>query len=297
MGRKRTKRYRVLVICGGGIFGYIPAHLIAGTGISTKGSGLADAFGGTSIGGILSLMLASGMRPSEVKQSFVQLSDKAFPDPSVFSKLWPWGPKFNGLGLEEALESLFGNKLLCDIKKPVVIPTIDFEHNKPKIYDNIVEDADMVIPVRTLARMTSAAPTYFPPKDGHIDGGLIANNPVLETAIALKAKKNIPFECMDVLVLGTGHTPQMVRDMDDVASWSSVQWLKPMLNYLTKANEMCSDYMAKEMGFRSYRLFDPVVIESDWDMADPDLIPRLIKRTEEYQEEFNYIFSEFAGLK
>ena len=287
-------RYRILIICGGGIFGYIPARLLAGTGVKRRGYKLADAMGGTSIGGILTLMLMYGYRPNEVLEKFKVLSERAF-HKSWWRSLNPWGPKFNGEGLESSLYSLFSDHKLDHLTKPIIVPTVDFKHNKPKIFDNIVTDSDMDIELRALGRMTSAAPTYFPPKNGHIDGGLLANNPVLETVTAIKSKLGISFKNMDVLVIGTGHMPSVDRDMSKVSRWSSIKWLKPLLNYLTKANEMDSNFIARQIGLGSYTLFNPVVREEGWRMDDPSLIPELDKRTKEHQADFNKIFKKFIG--
>jgi patatin-like phospholipase/acyl hydrolase len=289
---KNNKGYKVLVICGGGIFGYIPAVLLAGTGFNQKGYMMADAMGGTSIGGILSLMYAHGYTPEEVKTKFVELADKTFYRP-WYSALWPWGAKFDGKGLEESLDTLFKERTFGNLKKPLVIPTLDFQHNKPKIYDNMIKDKDFDVLMKDLGRMTSAAPTYFPPKDGHIDGGLLANNPVIETVSAIKSKLNIPFEVMDVLAIGTGHFPRVERDMEAVKKWSAVNWLPPMLKYLTKANEMKSDFVAKQLGLKSYKLYNPVEIDPDWDMDQPELVPKLEKLASVWQNNFNTVFRGF----
>jgi len=252
-----------------------------------------DAMGGTSIGGILTLMLASGYSFQKAHEKFKDMAEKAF-SRSFWSIFDPWGPKFDGVGLENALETIFEDKTLGQLRMPVLIPTLDFQHNVPKIYDNIIKDSDFLIPLKVLSRKTSAAPTYFPPAGESIDGGLLANNPVLETAVALKAKLGIPFNKMDVLVLGTGHYPVVHRDMEEVAGWSSAEWLKPMLNYLTKANELKSNFIAKWVGFKSYRLYDPVTIDTEWDMAEPDLIPELEIRTSPFLSEFRTVFREFV---
>jgi len=286
------KKTKVLIICGGGIFGYIPAKLLASTGFGDNGYEMADVFGGTSIGGILSLMYSFGYTPDEAEFRFIKLAELAF-SRSFWQKFKPWGPKFDGKGIEKALYNLFGDSLYSELHAPAIIPCIDFRHNRPKVYDNIVEDADMDVRVRDIARATSSAPTYFPPHRGFIDGGLTANDPTIITAAAVRNKKKIPFKDMDVLVLGTGNIPDPDRDADKMRSWSSIRWLGELMGYFTKGNEMSTEFISGELGFNSYTYYNPVSIDDSWDMSDTGLINKLDELTEPYTDEFREIFSKF----
>jgi len=282
---------KILVITGGGVFGYIPATLLTNSHLNQHGYEIADVFGGTSVGGILTMMLNYGYKPTELKDIFSKMCLKAFSN-SFWDSLKIFGPRYTGINLEKGLYEIFGEDTFGSLKKPIFISSVDFKHNIPKIMDNITEDEDNHWKLWEISRITSAAPTYFPPYKNYIDGGLIANNPVIITTCGIKDKMGIPFNEMDVFVIGTGSLKDPNRNMNSVKSWSSVQWLMPLLDYLTNANEMCADFEAKQIGFKSYTYFNPVILDG-WDMDRTDILNDLDKLINPYQIEFNKLFRRF----
>ncbi len=91
-----------------------------------------------------------------------------------------------------------------------------------------------------VALRSAAAPTVFPSHQGHIDGGMVANNPsTVAIAMALGHKEPRPaLEDIRLLSVGTGLTPTIVTL--DTQGWGVVQWLlnpfrkpqNPLLNIL-----------------------------------------------------------------
>ena len=80
-----------------------------------------------------------------------------------------------------------------------------FAHNFPGSHhlDELVVD---------VALRSAAAPTVFPSHQGHIDGGMVANNPsTVAIAMALGHKTPRPaLEDIRVLSIGTGLTPTII---------------------------------------------------------------------------------------
>ena len=294
VGRPR-KSYKILIGCGGGIFGYIMAYFLSKTSVAhIKAKDLIYAGGGTSIGGINMLNLGADKNFTQLHEAFIEMGDICF-EKNWRSRFDPWYPSHPDSGLNESLQKALHGRRYGDMNFPIIVPTIDFQHNKPKVYDNIIHDDDVELLAWEIGRSTAAAPTYFVPWKAYIDGGLLANMPVMQTASALKSKKGIPFDRMDIFVMGTGHFPGISRNMRKVCRWSKLHWLSPMLKYLTKANEMNSDFIAKQIGFKSYRYWNPVLLEESWDMDEPELIPQLELRCEAYLEDFEKAFLYFLN--
>jgi len=285
---------KVVIIAGGGVFGYIPSYFISDVLGTEELHPRIDAIGGTSVGGILSLSYASGMNPAAVHESFELLVNQAFPR-KWYTKWKIWGPKYSGRGLNKALLQILGEARLHEMKIPVVVPTVDFEHNKPKVWDNFEGGTDAWTPAWEVARMTASAPTYFPPHNGHVDGGILSNIPVLETVTALKHKKGWRFEDMAVLVLGTGKKALRAHPQKETEKWGATKWLPPMLDYLTFANEQASIFVAKQLGLGSLTIYNPVQLRSAWGMDDPSLLGELEKQCGEYVSSAKTVIRTFLA--
>ena len=283
---------RVLVIAGGGVFGYVPSYFMASTDASVDLHEKIDAIGGTSVGGILSLLYASGMNPEAAHNQFKRLVDKAFPS-KWYTKMKFWGPKYSGRGLEKALYQSIGDESMKDLKLPVVVPSMDFVNNKPKVWDNFEGNVDGWENAWEVGRRTSSAPTYFPPWKGHIDGGLLSNIPILETVSALKHKKGWRFADMSVMVLGTGMKALDKHDVEKIRKWGALKWLMPLLDYLTFANEQSSLFVAKQLGLGRLKVFNPVQLQKGWSMDDPSLLPKLDAACSRFRPSFNDELREF----
>ena len=195
---------KILCIDGGGMCGYIPAYFLAQLEKRT-GKPIAEQFdlmAGTSIGGILTLLLATGQPASECVNFFERYGPKIFPptDPLVELK----GPKYSAKGIEDVLAQVFKDAKLPDCKLPVVVPSLNVVLEAPMIFTS-----ESPHRVAVAARATSAAQTYFPGAylgDGGSavlwDGGNIANNP--SVVAYASAQERWPGEPVCVLSLGCG---------------------------------------------------------------------------------------------
>ena len=202
----RNKGYKVLCLDGGGIRGLISTQILMAIekrcGRKTKD--IFDWISGTSTGGILAVAAALGKDAVEVQRLYFRLKDKVFNGSRPYS----------AAPIEEFLKQEFGeNATMQTISHgPKVLITTTLADRKPmqlhlfKNYEgtssthlasdeNIskkVSSEDSIKklkqklptlqqPLWKVARCSGAAPTYFRPMDKFLDGGLIANNPTLDT--------------------------------------------------------------------------------------------------------------------
>lgn len=99
--------------------------------------------------------------------------------------------KYPADGIESVLDRYFGTTRLKDALTEVLVPSYEIERRVPFFFKSryAKEKPEYDFPMKTVARATSAAPTYFEPvqiitDDGLdyyalIDGGVFANNPAL----------------------------------------------------------------------------------------------------------------------
>lgn len=270
---------KILCIDGGGIFGVIPSYMLSRMRLELPEF---QAYGGTSIGSIIASSYAIGKSYASTHEFFVDASDDIF-HRSFLSRLNPLkSSKYPAKGIDLSLKKWFGNRVMRNVKPHLIIPTYDFKNGKPKIFDNLVPTSDMDKKVWEMCRMSSAAPTYFPPYQGMIDGGIIANNPVVVTAWALHSKLGIPYGEMEILSIGTGFRKTERKGKIH----TKAGWLNPMLEMLTDGNEQVANFGAKQIGIKKYVRFNPVPLEKGWDMDQKNLIPELETLCCKYVEDF-----------
>jgi patatin-like phospholipase/acyl hydrolase len=285
--------YRILSIDGGGVFGIIPAMAIS---MTTTDLSNIDMFAGTSVGSELALAYASGIAPQFVLEEFDRMVH------SVFQRgIWRRmnrvrRPKYSDKYLNAMLQALLTKKL-GEIEPHVVIPTKNLADDRFKVWDNIVEHDDIETPAWEVARMSSAAPTYFSPWKGYIDGGWCANNPTLIAVMAAISKANIPLNRIRVLSLGTGHGPKRSYDPNKMCKWGPVKFLKPLIDGVTKSNEQPVEYQMSILKsyLEGYERFDPITLHKTWEMDDPKSCELLKSRIRAYGIRMAHLWEWFVG--
>ncbi|OIQ93610.1 patatin-like phospholipase [mine drainage metagenome] len=218
----KDRPFRILSIDGGGICGILPASVLAelerrflgGQSISDH----FDMIAGTSTGGIVALALGIGMTAAAIRDVYLERGGVIFPTGSWITRrlrnvrrVVRYGYDANVLEVE--LQRVFQARVLDEAKTRLCIPSFEGLHGEPWIYktphhpDYKTDRYEKLVKV---GLATAAAPTYFRAfeNDGYVmvDGGLWANNPVMNAVVDALTCFDIDRRQVEVLSLGCGET-------------------------------------------------------------------------------------------
>lgn len=228
---------RVLCLDGGGIKGLVMTQMLFVLE-EILGKPIQECFdwiSGTSTGGFLALMICMGKSVQDVQSLYYNLKEKVF----VGGRPYEAGP------LEEILINEFGeDTVMSTIKSPRVMVTSTLadrlppdlhlfrNYQSPMSVLGIQEDNVFMHTqppdkqkIWLAARCSGAAPTYFSASEKFLDGGLVGNNPILDTlteieewnmAVRTKGRESEVFTPTVVVSLGCGKPPVMLVDTVDV---------------------------------------------------------------------------------
>ena len=275
---------RVLSICGGGIFGLMPAMWCEAIEAQT-GKPCAEFFdfiAGTSTGAIIAAGLAAGIPASTIVSLYRDQGGAIFHGSfeRKLTDLWGLsGPKYDAAPLESRLQQHFGNKTLKDATVPLLVPTTQCEPVGAYWFKSW---AGPNIELWKVCRATSAAPYYFPPAeieflDGSkalcADGGMWANNPE-DRAIA-EASALFPGESISLVSMGTGCEPFSVPAKAD---WGAADWAPSFIEMFMQLSEDAAVARSLEAG--TQRIWLDAEIGGDMDDASPENLAALAKAAE-----------------
>ena len=186
-----------------------------------------DFFIGTSAGAISSLGLAVNKMSSV---DLMEIWSEENLNRTMTNSSWEThlgimqiNPKYTNEGKREVLEEFFGEKKIGDAVKPVAVTSYDIEKRIPVLLSSY---GDPNISVVDAGDATSAAPVYYPTAEvgGRylIDGGIVANHPVLHGYVeAKKIYSNTEFV---VLSVGTGLNKRPLKGKDSM-KWGLIGWM------------------------------------------------------------------------
>ena len=260
--------FKVLAVDGGGIWGVIPALILAAIEEQTRHpiSDMFDLVSGTSTGGIIALGLTKPGPDGKADKSandIVQLyaADGRAIFPTSFLQGLHLGAirgaKYDPRGLESTLQQHFGDIRLKDALKPVLIPSYDIEKQIPIFFKSEKAKVDPTydFPMREVVRATSAAPTYFPPTKietgdplnyyALVDGGLVAGNPAL-CAYAEAVKLGKADGGVLMVSLGTGEFKRPIKYADAV-NWGQLEWAQPIISLVLQGSNATVDYQLQQL--------------------------------------------------
>lgn len=175
---------------------------------------------GTSTGAVIALGLAKGYSLKHCQNLYLRIKDELFVGRRPYSNKMIESFFCEIFGEETVMAQLRSKKVIvtasCVQKSPPLLKLfrnytlpVSKAENKALGFDDPGENL-----VWKCARYSSAAPTFFTPKDNFIDGGLISNNPTLDlmsdihiyNAACMKVKKEtVHIGC--IVSLGTGRAP------------------------------------------------------------------------------------------
>ena len=186
-----------------------------------------DFFIGTSAGAITAMALSIAKMNGD---SLLELwSEKTF-ERILDSSLWDSklglmqiNPKYDGKGKEQVLNEYFGNLKLGDAIGDLAIVSYDIEERKPLL---LTSYGNSNISAIDAGHASSAAPIYYPTaRVGNrylIDGGIVANNPVLHGYA--EVKKLYPDSNVKILSVGTGLNKRPLKGKAS-QKWGLIGWL------------------------------------------------------------------------
>jgi len=293
---------KLLLINGGGQFGIIPAYflsLIRGYDFREK----IDCLSGSSIGGILAAGYAAGADPQEIIDVFPEGCREIF-DKRFWATVNPLAsPLYSAEPLEKFINRYVGERTVGDIKRlyphlDTFFAGLDATEDYFKVWDNITGKDDEV-KLKEICRITSAAPTYFDAVnvDGHamLDSGLIDNTMILTTTTGYKSKRHVPFKDMDVLLIGAGYLmdkePLTFKKYDGLNQLGILFDL--IIPYVVTSNELASIFWARNLGFRNFYYFNPVVTKGGLD--ETKLLPETQEECKRWDDEFMKTWNNFLS--
>lgn len=283
----------ILSICGGGVRGLIPLYILKE--IEKKYDkpicNIFDYFAGSSIGTIIiSALLISddGINPKhnceELYVMIESLCKNIFTNSFYYriTTTYGWtGSKYPSDNLEKILNDIFGERKLKDLLRPVCFPTFDGLSQKP-IYFTKDKYGDLLL--TDILRATTAAPTYFDPKEMSMEGtqincseidflnkkhilydsGIVVNNPALVAELhATHDMDIIDKSHIYELCLGTGNSK--VQQPTNNGMWG---WMNSIVGYLFSGfneNEMYQLHLALK---KDNILFVNVEIDAKYNELD-----------------------------
>lgn len=146
-----------------------------------------------------------------------------------------WGPRYDRKAYDSILTEMLGDVYLSQAMKPVLLPSYSLVTGKPRLFSSrecLKNNVDYYM--RDIAGATSAAPTYFSPKEFYdtngerhidIDGGIFANNPASVGAMeAYNLRPELNREDISILSLGTGSV-KLKQMGDSLKSSGSLSWI------------------------------------------------------------------------
>jgi patatin-like phospholipase/acyl hydrolase len=272
-----AESYRILAIDGGGVRGAFAARLLER--LDERAPGFAqtvDLLAGTSTGAIIALGLASGLRPSALRELYEKHAREVFA-PDALRTLVSLGglvhARHDRRHLQGLLTEVFGERRLGDLPKRVLIASVDLDSSTPpprrpvegrprwkaKFFHNYPgSDSDGEERIVDVALRSSAAPIFFSAYQGYVDGGLAANNPSM-AAVAQAIDPPTGGQRLADLRLfsvSTGTSPQVISKND--IAWGVLQWGTDLIQLMIDGSMDVADFQcARLLGEDHYHRLDP----------------------------------------
>jgi len=247
-----------------------------------------DFFIGTSAGAISCLGLAINQMPAAdlmniwSNENLIKIMTNSSWETSL--GIMQINPKYTNEGKREVLTEFFADKKLKDANKPVAVTSYDIEKRLPVL---LTSYTDQEISVVDSGDATSAAPVYYPTAEVGdrflIDGGIVANHPVLHGFV--EAKKLYPDNELVVLSVGTGLNKRSLKGKDS-KKWGLIGWMMHDLFGLMVESSMDHELAEELIGKNYLRINSPLGrVNRRLDDSSDSNIERIISMGESWWEE------------
>lgn len=224
--------FRILSLDGGGIKGVFTAAFLARLERDYLGGESIgkyfDLVAGTSTGGLIALCLACGKTAQDALDLYLKHGAAIF-EPVSWRML---KAGFATEPLHDAVRAVLGDRVLGDASLRLCIPAVNARRAEPCIFktphhpDYSFDATERMIDV---ALATTAAPTFFQPHATAdyvlLDGGLIANNPVMVALVDALSCFGLARRQVRILSIGAGaRQPFITEDQmtGGRAAWSTI---------------------------------------------------------------------------
>jgi patatin-like phospholipase/acyl hydrolase len=245
-------------------------------------------FAGTSAGGIVAGALAIGLTPESTSGIWTEEVSKIFTQ-GIYHRVHTvdnaFGCPYSATELERMLYSMVGDKTLKDLKAKFLAPAFrldaipgktDNPRWQPIFFHNFPSSDNADSKLVEVILKTAAAPTYFPIRDGHVDGGTFANHPAL-CAVTTAIANGIKPEDITVFSISTGLNPKSIsKDKIGDGNWGLVEWGPQIINLLLESTTQCTDYQMHCLLRDKYKRLDPM-IPFDVQLDDASSVPKLVE--------------------
>lgn len=245
----------ILSLDGGGIRGIMTLQLLKKleeiAGIPCYQ--LFDMVAGTSTGGIIAGLIASGKTAAEIEQLYIKLVTKVFKKKSWKANRTLNPPLYDKVNYRNALRDLVANATLqqtCTISNTdLLITSKDVAAGEETFFTCFQHNGEFFgtykdVLLRAVMEATMSAPTYFTPLERFVDGGTTTyNNPSLSAimeATHYGPKGKYDLEKLTVFSFGTGTTISFIKpeEVMDPKGIDAFFWLDVVM---TESSQDASD--------------------------------------------------------
>lgn len=221
-----------------------------------------DVFAGTSAGSAV----VSVIGVADTPQEGVEHAIKVFRHWNPFEGVQPLSPRvlmgLAGMGaflthepLRRELLAILGETRMNEAKRQIVIPSVELDNRQPsrerrqwsiQTYHNLVEQAAGTARLIDVVLRSSSVPMLHPVYQGHVDGGLFANNPAMNAVIVAHDFMSATLSDVRVLSVGQGEANHYMSVSHGDIGYQ--QWLLDkddpiaILNLVMEANRQATVY-------------------------------------------------------
>eukprot|EP01118_Nematostelium_gracile_P007231 TRINITY_DN2341_c0_g1_i1.p1 TRINITY_DN2341_c0_g1~~TRINITY_DN2341_c0_g1_i1.p1 ORF type:complete len:343 (-),score=96.27 TRINITY_DN2341_c0_g1_i1:118-1146(-) len=286
---EERKPFRILSLDGGGVRAIIQTTILNRLcHVFPELISSIDMFTGTSAGGIVAGALAIGLTPSDTSGIWTTEVSKIFTQ-GIYHRVSTldntFGSSYSATELQTMLYSMIGDKTLKDLKPKFLAPAfrldpipgkVENPRWQPIFFHNFPNSDNADAKLVEVVLKTAAAPTYFPIRDGHVDGGTFANNPAL-CAVTTAIANGVKPEDITVFSISTGLNPKSIsKEKIGDGNWGLAEWGPHIIDLLLDGTTQSTDYQMHCLLRDKYKRLDPL-IPFNVQLDDASAVPQLVE--------------------